>query len=87
MTTVITGIAGLRSLAGEHLGRSAYRPISQDEVDAFAELSGDHQWIHVDVVACADTADGVQMTYRFTMQAEASPKPACVAEMLVRYTA
>ncbi|MCA1672556.1 MAG: MaoC family dehydratase, partial [Actinobacteria bacterium] len=34
--------------AGQALGYSAWHPVSQDEVDAFARLTGDDQWIHVD---------------------------------------
>jgi acyl dehydratase len=33
---------------GEQLGRSSVHTIDQKMVDAFADLSGDHQWIHVD---------------------------------------
>ena len=33
---------------GEELGISEWITISQDEVNLFAEATGDHQWIHVD---------------------------------------
>ncbi len=48
MTTVIPGIAGLKELAGTHLGYSDYLDITQERVNTFAEATGDHQWIHVD---------------------------------------
>ena len=48
MTTVIQGIAGLKELAGTHLGHSDYHEITQEQVNTFAEATGDHQWIHVD---------------------------------------
>ncbi len=35
--------------AGEDLGTSEWVTVEQDRVDAFAEATGDHQWIHVDV--------------------------------------
>jgi acyl dehydratase len=38
----------LEALTGETYGPSAWRVVGQDEIDAFARLSGDHQWIHVD---------------------------------------
>jgi acyl dehydratase len=149
MATIIDGTDGLRARAGQQLGRSAAEPISQETVDAFADVSGDHQWIHVDperaqdgpfggtivhglltlaraatlapqvfsvqgtksalnygfdkirfpaplrvgspvalsveILRCDDVAGGVQVTYRFTMQGDGAPKPACVADMLVRY--
>ena len=49
MTTIIEGIDGLKAKVGEHLGYSDYVEITQDQVNAFAEATGDHQWIHVDV--------------------------------------
>jgi acyl dehydratase len=51
MTELITvdGIDELRELVGETIGPSEWREVTQEMVDAFAELSGDDQWIHVDV--------------------------------------
>ena len=34
---------------GEPLGTSDWVQITQEQVDTFAEATGDHQWIHVDV--------------------------------------
>jgi acyl dehydratase len=48
MTTVIQGIAGLKELVGQHLGYSDYVEITQEQVNTFADATGDHQWIHVD---------------------------------------
>ncbi|MEO6651843.1 MAG: MaoC family dehydratase [Ilumatobacteraceae bacterium] len=45
----INGADELKSLVGEHLGYSPYVEITQDQVNLFAEATGDHQWIHVDV--------------------------------------
>jgi acyl dehydratase len=38
----------MRSLVGQEVGPSEWRRVTQADIDAFAELSGDHQWIHVD---------------------------------------
>jgi acyl dehydratase len=46
---VIKGIEGLKEAVGEHLGYSEYLEITQDRVNTFADATGDHQWIHVDV--------------------------------------
>ncbi len=46
--TTLTGLDGLREAEGRELGVTAWREITQAEVDAFAEATGDHQWIHVD---------------------------------------
>jgi acyl dehydratase len=43
------GIEGLKSLVGREIGPSEWRTVSQEDIDRFAELSGDDQWIHVDV--------------------------------------
>jgi acyl dehydratase len=44
----VTTIEELRARAGEELGASEFRAVSQAQVDEFAELTGDHQWIHTD---------------------------------------
>lgn len=49
----INGIEELKSLVGEHLGYSDYVEITQEQVNTFAEATGDHQWIHVDVERAA----------------------------------
>jgi acyl dehydratase len=49
MTRTIHGIAEMKTLVGEHLGWSPYVEITQDQVNTFADATGDHQWIHVDV--------------------------------------
>jgi len=46
---VITGVDGLKAAIGDHLGYSEYFDVSQERVNQFAEATGDHQWIHVDV--------------------------------------
>ena len=49
MTTTIQGIDGLKAKVGEHLGYSDWLEITQDRVNQFADVTEDHQWIHVDV--------------------------------------
>jgi acyl dehydratase len=48
MTTTVQGIDGLKELVGQHLGHSDYVEITQEQVNLFADATGDHQWIHVD---------------------------------------
>lgn len=48
----------LRTAVGTHLGYSSWRTISQAEVDAFADVTGDRQWIHVDPERAAEGAFG-----------------------------
>ncbi|CAN5792839.1 MaoC family dehydratase [soil metagenome] len=47
--TTFEGIDEVRAAVGRHLGYSDWVTITQDQVDTFAEATGDHQWIHVDV--------------------------------------
>ena len=46
---ISNGADELKGLIGEHLGYSPYVSISQEQVNQFAEATGDHQWIHIDV--------------------------------------
>jgi acyl dehydratase len=43
------GVEGLRDLLGTPVGPTDWREVTQDDIDTFARLSGDDQWIHVDV--------------------------------------
>ena len=49
----VDGIEGLRALIGKPVGPSEWREVTQPMIDSFAELSGDDQWIHVDVERAA----------------------------------
>jgi acyl dehydratase len=46
--TTVDGVEGVRALVGQHLGSSEWMTITQEQVDLFAEATGDAQWIHVD---------------------------------------
>ena len=46
---VINGLDELHSLIGQEVGVSDWMEVSQDMINRFADLTGDHQWIHVDV--------------------------------------
>jgi len=50
MTAVtVNGAEELQALFAQTVGPSDWREVTQAMIDSFAELSGDHQWIHVDV--------------------------------------
>jgi acyl dehydratase len=49
MTITVNGIEEMKALQGRQIGPSDWREVSQDLIDTFADVSGDHQWIHVDV--------------------------------------
>jgi len=50
---VFTTFDELAEAAGEDLGTSEWVEVTQDRVDQFADATGDHQWIHVDVERAA----------------------------------
>jgi acyl dehydratase len=54
----ITGLDELRQAEGEVLGTSDWHEITQADVDTFADVTGDHQWIHVDVERARQTPFG-----------------------------
>ena len=145
----IASLADLPALVGQEVATSDWITITQEQVDLFADATGDHQWIHVDVekakagpfggpiahgfltlsllpkffanaleiggtrmgvnyglnkvrftapvpvgsrlrarltlLACEPIEnDGVQMTWKVSVEREGSDKPVCVAESLGR---
>ena len=48
-STVVASPADLLGLAGADLGVTPWAAVTQDQVNLFADATGDHQWIHVDV--------------------------------------
>jgi acyl dehydratase len=49
MTVTVDGIEELKGLVGQTIGPSDWREVTQDLINRFADISRDHQWIHVDV--------------------------------------
>jgi acyl dehydratase len=45
----VVGIEGLKELIGKTIGPGEWRTVTQEDIDTFADLTGDHQWIHTDV--------------------------------------
>jgi len=54
----ITGMDELKLAEGEELGTSDWHEVTQADVDAFADVTGDHQWIHVDPERARETPFG-----------------------------
>jgi acyl dehydratase len=46
---VFSSFEEIESAVGEEIGTTDWVEITQDRVDQFADATGDHQWIHVDV--------------------------------------
>ena len=56
--TTINGIDELKARVGDELGVSDWRDVTQEDIDRFAEVTGDDQWIHVDPERAKDTPFG-----------------------------
>jgi acyl dehydratase len=54
----ITGLDELKKAEGEELGVSDWHEVNQKDIDAFADVTGDHQWIHVDPERAKETPFG-----------------------------
>jgi acyl dehydratase len=62
---VLTGTAEVKERVGEELGVSEWHSISQQDVDRFADVTGDHQWIHVDPRRATDAGFGGTITHGY----------------------
>jgi len=48
-TRTFSSLDELRAAVGQEVAVSPWMQIAQDRIDLFADATGDHQWIHVDV--------------------------------------
>ncbi|MEE8599626.1 MaoC family dehydratase [Euzebya tangerina] len=55
----------LPSLIGTELGPTAWRDVTQEDVDTFADVTGDHQWIHIDPERAAEGPFGQTIAHGF----------------------
>lgn len=46
---IVTSINELKELIGQELSAGEWHEVTQERVNSFADATGDHQWIHVDV--------------------------------------
>ena len=81
MSTTTT-LAELPSLTGTELGTSDWYEVTQESIDLFADATGDHQWIHVDV---EEITGGYQLTVAAVIEREGGEKPVCIAEPVFRF--
>lgn len=62
---VFEGLEQLEAELGRHVGYSDWMEITQDRIDAFANATGDHQWIHVDPVRAAQGPYGATIAHGY----------------------
>ncbi|WP_314034498.1 MaoC family dehydratase [Dietzia sp. CH92] len=62
---VFEGLDEVSAAIGEHVGHSDWMEITQERVDAFADATGDHQWIHVDPARAAEGPYGTTIAHGY----------------------
>ncbi|RKQ85116.1 acyl dehydratase [Mycolicibacterium mucogenicum 261Sha1.1M5] len=67
--TIITGTAELEALVGSEIGTTDWLTITQPLVTSFADITGDHQWIHVDEARAAASAFNGTIAHGFLVLA------------------
>lgn len=72
-TGLRTTVAELSAHVGERLGYTAWRTISQDDVNRFADLTEDHNPIHVDVEHARQTPFGATIVHGYFTLAMLAP--------------
>jgi len=62
---VITGVDEIKAAVGQEIGLSDWVEVDQKRIDTFAEATGDHQWIHVDVPRAEKGPFGATIAHGF----------------------
>ena len=62
---VFEGLEQVEAAVGEHVGYSDWMEITQERIDAFADATGDHQWIHVDPEQAANGPFGSTIAHGY----------------------
>jgi acyl dehydratase len=62
---VFESLDDLRGAAGTELGVSGWHDVTQQQIDAFADATGDHQWIHIDAERAAAGPFGTTIAHGF----------------------
>ena len=65
MTRVFDSLDDFIAAAGEELGTSDWVTVTQDQINTFADATGDHQWIHVDPERAAEGPFGKPIAHGY----------------------
>jgi acyl dehydratase len=79
---LVTEVRGLLDHAGTHLGYTDWQEMTQERVDRFADVTGDHQFIHVDPERAKETPFGGTIAHGYLTLALLAP----VSQQLLRVT-
>lgn len=61
----LNGIDEIESLIGQELGTSEWTTMDQNAINIFADVTDDHQWIHVDEARAAEGPYGATIVHGF----------------------
>jgi acyl dehydratase len=79
---VVTTLADLPAHAGRQIGPTAWRPMTQQWVDAFADVTEDHNYIHVDPERAKDSPFGGTIAHGYLGVALLAP----ISQQLLQVT-
>jgi acyl dehydratase len=65
VSTVVKSAEDIHALVGQDLGTSSSIEIGQERIDAFADVTEDHQWIHTDPVRAAAGPFGTTIAHGY----------------------
>ncbi|MFN2557767.1 MAG: MaoC family dehydratase [Nitriliruptorales bacterium] len=61
----VVAMDDLKTLAGQDVGCSSWRRVTQEQIDAFAHATEDHQWLHVDPVRARSGPFGLTIAHGY----------------------
>lgn len=62
---IIASHGDIEKFEGSEVGRSPWKKITQEEINAFADATSDHQWIHIDIERAAASQFGSTIAHGF----------------------
>ncbi|MET1062101.1 MAG: MaoC family dehydratase [Aeromicrobium sp.] len=65
MPRVFDTLEAFKAAAGEELGTSDWLTVTQEQINTFADATGDHQWIHVDPERAASGPFGATIAHGY----------------------
>lgn len=73
MSTTTVTFEELAGLEGHDLGHTDYIEVTQEQINTFADATGDHQWIHTDPARAKDSPFGAPVAHGFLTLSLAIP--------------
>lgn len=65
MVRSFDSLEAFRAIVGEEIGSSGWHTVTQEQINLFAEATGDHQWIHVDPEKAAGGPFGTTIAHGY----------------------